>query len=350
MNKLARCVMWLVLAAIGLLAILSAAGAFWGAERARQFFNSVPLKVYWCIFSVLFLAGFAVFPRLIRQPSSLLIHAGCLLVLTGGMWSSPSGHQLAKWFLGTDKIPEGFLLIYEGQSENNVVAEDGGQVLGKLPFSIRLNDFRLEYYEDKKTVPKLNIETQDGRRLQIAARAGEEIALDEGKGKLRVARTFTNFKIRIENGKKIAADQIGDGENPAAEIEIERPDGTTETRYVFERFASHFQDTDGLQISYAPREPQMIRDYFSDIVIIKDGKKVISKTIEVNHPLYYGGYHFYQYSYDSDAGQYTVLSVTSDSGLYIVYTGYWLLSIGVLWQFWFKSIVGYIKSKKEINV
>jgi hypothetical protein len=347
MDKVGRSVMWLVLAAIGVLMVLSAAGAFLGAEGAKQFFNSIPLKVYWLAFALLFAAGFAIFPRLLCQPSSLLVHAGCLSVLIGGMWGSQSGHQLAKRFLGIDKIPDGYMVIYEGQSENRVVAEDLEHILGQLPFSIKLNDFRLEYYEDEKSVPKLNIETQDGKHLQISAKAGEEISLGDGKGKLKIVRTFTNFKIHIENGEKIATDKKGAGENPAVEVEIARPDGTTVKRYIFERFASHFQDTDGLQISYVPRKPQMIRDYFSDVAVIKDGKDAVSKTIEVNHPLHYGGYHFYQYSYDSEEGEYTILSVTSDSGLYIVYTGYWLLSVGVLWQFWLRPI---LKAKSAVEV
>jgi len=339
MDKIGRIVMWLVLVSIGILIVLSITGAFWGADGAKQFFNSVPLAIYWCIFAVLLLGGFAIFPRLVRRPSLFFVHTGCLLVLIGAMSGSHTGHRLAKRFFGTDKIPKGYMIIYEGQSENNVVAEDGEKVLGQLPFSIRLNDFRIEYYEDKKSVPKLNIETLDGRHLQITAKAGEEIALGDDKGKLRVVRIFTNFKIHIEDGKKTAIDEKGTGKNPAAEIEIIKPDGKIVTHYVFEYFRGHFQDADGLQISYEKRQPQMIRDYLSDVTVIKDGKEILNKTIEVNHPLHYGGYHFYQYSYDSQAEKYTILAATSDSGLYIVYGGYWLLGTGVLWQFWLRAVL-----------
>ena len=182
--------------------------------------------------------------------------------------------------------------------------------------------------------------------MQLVAKAGEEIYLGQGKGKLKVVGTFRNFKIRIEDGKKIVTDEKKEGENPAVEVEIEVPDGNSYTRYVFERFAGHNHDENGLQLSYVPQGPRMIRDYFSDVVVIENEKEVASKTIEVNHPLHYGGYHFYQHSYDSEAGKYTILSVTSDSGLYAVYSGYWLLCLGVLWQFWFRHITGHIKSKK----
>jgi len=238
--------MWMVLAVIGLLTALSVLGAFCGAQKAKLIFNSIPLGVYWYGLAVLLVAGMVEFPRLLHKPRLFMIHAGCLLVLAGSMWGSEAGHRLGERLFGIRKIPNGYMLISEGNSEKHVMTEDFRQRLGELPFSIKLKDFRLEYYEtDEELVPRL-----------------------------------------------------------------------------------------------------LIRDYFSDVVVIKDGKEVTSKTIEVNHPLHYGGYHFYQHSYDSQAGKYTILSVTSDSGLYAVYGGYWLLCLGVLWQFWFRHIIGYIKSRK----
>ena len=61
MNKIGRIVMWMVLVAMGMLAVLSVAGAFLGAEGAKQFFNSIPLKVYWYILALLFVIGFVEF-------------------------------------------------------------------------------------------------------------------------------------------------------------------------------------------------------------------------------------------------------------------------------------------------
>lgn len=349
MRKLNRSIMWVALVVIGLLAVLSVLGAFCGAQKAKLLFNSIPLGVYWYGLAVLLVVGFVEFPRLLHKPRLFMIHAGCLLVLAGSMWSSEAGHRLASRFLGIDKIPSGYMVIYEGHSEYNIVAKDLKH-LGQLPFSIKLNDFRLEYYQtDEDPVPQLYIKTQEGQNLQLVTKAGEEISLGRGRGKLKVVRTFRNFKILIENGGKIVTDEGQETKNPAVEVEIEVPDGNSYTRYVFERFAgfNHGEDEDGLQLSYAPQGQRVIRDYFSDVVVIENGKEVVSKTIEVNYPLHYGGYHFYQHSYDSEEGKYTTLSVTSDSGLYAVYVGYWLLCSGVLWQFWFRHIIGYIKRKKS---
>ena len=92
---------------------------------------------------------------------------------------------------------------------------------------------------------------------------------------------------------------------------------------------------------------QEISDYKSDLVVQEEGQTVAEKTIEVNDPLHYGGYHFYQSSYDDKAGRYTVLSVTSDSGLALVYIGFALMAGGMFWLFWFKPILVHLSKRRS---
>jgi hypothetical protein len=94
-------------------------------------------------------------------------------------------------------------------------------------------------------------------------------------------------------------------------------------------------------------KPEYVRDYISDVQVIKDGNVVAEKTIEVNHPLHFGGYHFYQSSFDARGHRYTVLSVVSDTGLDLVYAGYPTLGVGVFWHFWLRHIFTKRKSKSE---
>ena len=337
MYKFARIIMWTALVAICVLALLCVLGAFYGAAKARALFNSMPLAAYWCVLLTLLVAGLVTFPRLVRKPGLFSIHAGCLLVLLGGMWGSQSGHRLSDRLLGRQKIPKGYLVIYEGESERHLLAEDLRTLLGELPFSMMLKDFRLEYYpEDKPSVGLIRLEAEDGGYLEFPARAGQHFSLGEGKGKITVVQSFTHFKIRIEDGQRIVTDDKADAVNPTVEVEIERPDGKRYRRYIFERFPGFGHGQDALLLSYVSNRPRVIQDFYSDIVVVRDGQPGISKTIEVNHPLHYGGYHFYQHSYDAEGGEYTILSVTSDSGLYAVFAGYWMLSLGLLWHFWLR--------------
>jgi cytochrome c biogenesis protein len=55
---------------------------------------------------------------------------------------------------------------------------------------------------------------------------------------------------------------------------------------------------DDFQIETA--ETGQVRDYKSVLTVIQGGQKVLTKTVEVNHPLIYGGLGFYQASYGQD--------------------------------------------------
>ena len=83
-----------------------------------------------------------------------------------------------------------------------------------------------------------------------------------------------------------------------------------------------------------------VKDYRSDLSVLEEGQTVVRKVIEVNHPLHYGGYRFYQASYGTEGGKwYTVLSVSSDSGVNLVYLGFILLTAGAFWWLWGRPAV-----------
>ncbi len=321
--------LWVALSLILLLIFLSIYGAFLGAERAKSFFNSLPLTIYWLALTVLLIVGIIIFRRLVRVPALLLIHVGCILILAGSIWGSQAGHKLQKRLLGIEKIPTGQMLIYEGEQENRVVPEDASQI-GELPFYIRLKDFRVEYY----TPEYLQIQSGQGKNWKIPVEIGKEIPLGEDIGTIKIVRKFESFKIKVEDGKNAPLDDADSAPNPALEVEIKSPDAKAATRYVFERFPGHTRPEDRLHLRYQ----RVISDYVSQLQIVRNNKIAAEKDIEVNHPLHFGGYHFYQHSYDADAGKYTILMVVSDTGLNLVYTGYLMLCIGALWHFWLKHL------------
>lgn len=230
-KKFKCALMWIALAMVVLLIILSIYGAFLGSYRAKSFFNSPALSVYWLVLTALLVTAFVFFSRPVRFPAGLfLMHGGCILVLIGAFWGSGTGLKIVNRLFGTDKIQAGQMIILEEDAENRVKLEDSDQIK-ELPFYIKLKEFQIEFYK-----------------------------------------------------------------------------------------------------------PESVRDYISDVQVIKDGKVVAEKNIEVNHPLHFGGYHFYQSSYDAQEHKFIVLSVVSDTGLNLVYAGYLLLGIGVFWHFWLRHI------------
>ena len=336
MQKYRRTIMWLGLVLIIVLTFLSIYGAFIGAERAQQFFNQPPLVVYWTALAILLVVGIAAFRRLLRVPGLLLIHAGCVLILAGGMWGSQGGHNLQKQLFGIDKIRTGRMAIYEGSSENHVFI-DGTNEQKELPFSLKLKDFRIEYYQPVY----LRILSSDGQRWKVPVEIGKEVPLGDNAGSIKIVKSFENLKIGMDQGKTTYFEDPSPGSNPALEVQITSPSGQTSTQHVFERFPGHSHGQNKFLLSYH----RVIRDYISELQIIENNKVVAEKDIEVNHPLRFGGYHFYQSSYDDKAEQYTVLQVVSDTGLYVVYAGYWMLCIGVIWHMWLRHIFSRSKAK-----
>jgi hypothetical protein len=416
MNGFKREVLWAGLTLIISLIFFSIYGAFIGAENAEEFFNRFPLAVYWSAFAILLVVGFVVFRRLIRVPGLLLMHAGCILILAGGMWGSRAGYALQKKLLGIEKVRTGQITIYEGQSENHVILQNEDQKylfsiepgfasdldnrtvseelrqefekhqkalsqhvkvsvkLGRnawvitdnlnayivrkkddalniydptqeLPFSIGLKDFRIEYYEPAF----LEYEIGEGQSRSVPAEVGQEFDLGPELGKAKITRAFENFKMSLEDGKRIAFDDPHPGSNPALEVQMTAPDGQVTTQYVFANMPGFGHTQSKLKLTYHRPANRAVRDYVSELEVIRDGQVVAEKDIEVNHPLYFGGYHFYQADYDHEAGQFTILSVYSDTGLRLVFAGYWMLCIGVTWHFWLRHIFTKIKSKKNID-
>ncbi len=340
MSRFRRMLLWATLAAVILLAMLSIYGAFLGADRAQTFFNSVPLAVYWFAAVALLATGIVLFRRLLRVPSLLLMHTGCIFVLLGAMWGSQPGHALQKRLFGVDKIPQSQMGMYEQMQENRVQVQDGNGVRD-LPFFVRLSDFRLEYYEPGA----LFIHSRDGRTWRLPAKAGQTLSLDANLGRVTIKRVFRNFKMDLQGDQPVAYDPPG-GSNPALEIAVERPGAAPRRRYVFEQRFGHADPNDPLVLDYH----RSVKDYISDLEIVEDGQVVAAKSIEVNHPLHYGGYHFYQHEWGRDNnGEYSILLVVSDSGLNAIYAGYVLLIAGVFWHFWGRRILHWFTAHYAIT-
>jgi cytochrome c biogenesis protein ResB len=225
------------------------------------------------------------------------------------------------------KEPSGRIGIFEEGKEEPVMLDDADPRIGKLPFALRLKDFRIEYYD----APQVILQSDGQKDLTIPAEEGREQSLGD-QGTVTVLKVFRNLKLGMENGQMVPYDQPGPDSNPAVQLVFRAPDGKEEKRFAFAAFPGHGRSGDRWSVQYSP--PGMIKDYFSDLEVVENGQVVKRKTIEVNDPLYYGGYFFYQHSYDAAQERYTVLLVTSARGLVPVFLGFALVVVGSFWHFW----------------
>ncbi|MCQ9205887.1 MAG: cytochrome c biogenesis protein ResB [Omnitrophica bacterium] len=81
------------------------------------------------------------------------------------------------------------------------------------------------------------------------------------------------------------------------------------------------------------KEMHFIKSFKTSVVISKEGNVLKQGIIEVNKPLRWEGFWFYQYGYDPQFPNQTLLQVVKDPGLPIVYTGFLFLLGGMLLTF-----------------
>lgn len=89
-------------------------------------------------------------------------------------------------------------------------------------------------------------------------------------------------------------------------------------------------------VEFYPEERKgmrFVKSYRSFVNIIKDNSVLKEGVIEVNKPLNFGGIGFYQYGYDEELPNQTVLQVVKDPGLYFAYAGYFVLLMGMILSF-----------------
>lgn len=91
-----------------------------------------------------------------------------------------------------------------------------------------------------------------------------------------------------------------------------------------------FKINDKYSIVMLSPEPKR---FYSEVTIYEKDKDTKSYTLEVNKPLYIGGWHIYQKSYDQQMGRWSNLSIIElvrDPYLWIVYIGCIMMIIGSL--------------------
>lgn len=132
------------------LIILCVVGAFLGADPTERAFSSVPFAVFWTAFIVILLAGIFSFRNIFKKPAMFAMHFGFVLIILGSMAETENWSGLAERF-GISKIHRGKIILFEGQSTNLIKIVPYG-VTKSLPFSIKLNDFRVEYYPKQNSI------------------------------------------------------------------------------------------------------------------------------------------------------------------------------------------------------
>jgi len=234
----------------------------------------------------------------------LLIHAGLVVVIAGA-------------FVTRAFRFEGELPLRAGQESDLAYS---GRDTYKLPFSVKLEDFKLEYYREPLGV--ITVEDAGGRQ-DLYAVEGASLTLPSARLKvLKLARDF-GVTTRGETTEKSPY-----WFNPAARLEITAA-GKTRRLWFFANFPGMHGEDLPLRVTYALEQAE-IKNFTSTVQVRGRAGTVTRAEISVNKPLRVSGYTLYQTSYDPADARYTLLTVTRDRGAWVVFAGFFILLLGVL--------------------
>ena len=259
-----------------------------------------------------------------RAVGSLVTHISLLLVLAGGVVRGVVGER-------------GVLELSEGQTRNAYNADDGER---PLPFSVHLVCFEIETYESSPSGPagieaeRLVVQVPAAETQMLPVEIGTEQAVGaDGAARVRILQRVPDFVIDMATREVSSrSDQL---RNPALKVAVVQG-GQTNVQWLFALHPDFNMHADGeapaLNMVYQVRaaaEPPTVKDFKSHLRLLEGDAVVKEKTIEVNAPLSYKGYTFYQSGYDPDRPDWTSLQVVRDPGVPFVYAGFALMICGL---------------------
>jgi hypothetical protein len=413
MNKLRRVILWVVLWAIGLLILFSILGAFLGerglAEYFREvheadavqllsgtppgildrlasfrdgtlevayrffggggagdLFNSAPLAVFWIALAVLLAGGLVFFRRLVATPAGLMMHLGSLLVVGGALWGSVQGHDLRARWLGSEKVPGGYLRLFVGDEKHSLFGGDFRTRLATLPFTLRQTDFRTDYYPAAPDQCALAVLAPPE---DAAAHAhGHPVLLDWAVGReTEVPGTpvrLTVLQFLPNGGSDAEGEAQPERESPYPALQVLLMcEGRRQTVWMFpdpddprsilplgpflRNVPADDEADPGPILCFAAR-PAPVQAWRSSIEVRRGDDVAARQVVRMNHPLHWGGYHFYLLDVEqtSEGDVRAVFHAVSDDGLTAVYLGLLLLVVGTFWRFWLEPAGGYVWNGK----
>jgi len=268
-----------------------------------------------------------------RSLGSFLAHISILIILFGALIGILFGQK-------------DYLKISKGQEVNSFISRRENIPLG---FSIRLNDFiynenidsreKLLVYQRAKSAKGAcdldkppAVKRTEGPLAEIPVNPGIEQGIGNTGYRIKVMRYLPDFVMNTAT--KVVSSRSARPDNPAIEVELQDPKGGIKTAWLFARFPEIHQELSAdLRILYnwAPRRP---KDFISKVTILKSGKEIFSKDIQVNAPLNFAGYNFFQSSYDAQDLSWSGLQVVRDPGVPVIYAGFVLLILGLVMIFY----------------
>jgi hypothetical protein len=240
-----------------------------------------------------------------------LVHLGILVILAGAALTWQTAQR-------------GKLLLEVGDTPDNTAMDDEAMPAFKLPFGVRLDNFRLEYEGEPEHF--IHLWKVDG--------SWERVLFVKPGGQYKVEGTDLvletgDFNPDLVVDKRGVSQRSIEPRNPALRISLIRGGKKSEPFWLFALFPGMHQEELPVKITYSYK-PAPLKQYISDVKIFStDGIEQKMDSIWVNHPMHYAGWTLYQSGYDPENAKTSILEVVRDPGVPVVYTGFGILMLGL---------------------
>ena len=139
----------------------------------------------------------------------------------------------------------------------------------------------------------------------------------------------------------------GEWKNPVVEVELQS--GNEKKIMLLPALDSKSEPLpDGKTYLAFEAKPDDVKAYRSALSVIEGGKAVAAKTVAVNDPLVYKGYHFYQSNFRKEDPSYSGLLVVKDPGLGLIWAGFIMISVGVIYSSYLRPRPGPGRKSRDI--
>lgn len=240
--------------------------------------------------------------------STVISHVGILVILAGALVTAIGGLK-------------GSLALRSGEPATDAVEDGDGHVF-HLPFRVRLAKFELEYHRPPRHVLRLTHRRQKWTK-PVEVEIGKTVTVPGTSVRVTAKRFVPDFMIDHDN--RTIVSRSSEPRNPALQVSV----SGSRDFWVFEAFPGMHQEDLPIAAEYAYEAPA-VKQFNSDLVITDEaGKTLREERIWVNKPLRHGGFTFYQSSYDPEDLTVSVLQVSKDPGVGVVYAGFLILLVGL---------------------